>query len=387
MNMKLKKEILMLTAFALLFCAGAAKALDVNPGGEKVKTPEKKSVCPPGYDVSRDASGRSWCVVDASKTDAGRLKQAEIEGIAYLKIIGDADDRWFSAFAKKLKPKMLVGLDLSWNRPFGPEGVRTLLETEWAKQLELLSLSYCNIKGEGLKTLFGAKKMTLLTELVLEGNGLDTDAAVSAMRRSAPPRLLRLNLNNNRIGDVGMQAIAGAEWFKGITAFSFGHNGLSDKGAETLARSSNAASIEYLDLNYNDLTDDGAVALARSKYLDRLRHLNLNYNFIGNKGAAELVESKIAERLEFLGLWHNSVGDAGVKSIAKSKRLERLKELNLELNDFSDAGITAIEESKRLKSLKKLNVRNIKFGDKGLRAIEKLRKRGVEVEADKEAEK
>ena len=112
--------------------------------------------------------------------------------------------------------------------------------------------------------------------------------------------LMRLSLNNNQIGDLGAQALAGAlPQNSSLTVLDLGSNQIGDLGVQALAGAlPQNSSLTGLDLDVNQIGDLGAQALAgalpQNSSLTRLYLIN---NQIGNLGAQALAPAVASGRV------------------------------------------------------------------------------------------
>jgi Ran GTPase-activating protein (RanGAP) involved in mRNA processing and transport len=116
--------------------------------------------------------------------------------------------------------------------------------------LEVLSLIECKITTEGARIL---------------ARGLSKNST-----------LRRLNLDRNRFGDEGAQAIIGILPHQTLDSLSLAYNRLSN----TVMTFENLIKLKELNLCGNDITDKGALSLCMSLVdgKSNLMHLNLRYN-------------------------------------------------------------------------------------------------------------
>ena len=128
----------------------------------------------------------------------------------------------------------------------------------------------------------------------------------------ALPHLQRVHLNNNHIGDKGVQKLSHL---------------LQD-----------SIFIETLSLSGNDISDEGASAFADlMKVLPHLQHVHLVNNHIGDKGVQKLFQDSIF--LETLSLSANGIGDNGASAIANlMKTLPHLQHVDLGSNHIRGRG-------------------------------------------------
>lgn len=129
-----------------------------------------------------------------------------------------------------------------------------------------------------------------------------------------------LGLNDNEIGDVGVEALAEAlPRCPALTALYLGDNQIGARGASALA-----------------------VALPQCM---ALRELTLCSNRLGAAGAAVLSKA-LPPALQSLGLEYNKIGDAGACAVAATlPNYKALADLSLSDNDIGDEGAIALSAS------------------------------------------
>ena len=163
------------------------------------------------------------------------------------------------------------------------------------------------------------------------------------LQHSRLPRLLRIMLHGNNIGDVGMLALC-----EGL-----GH------GA--------APSVDFLGLGGNDIGPAGAEALAgalRRGAMPRLKQFYISPSHIGDQGLAALASplSKLSA-LQDLNVGSCGIGDEGVASLLAElgkDDFKRLELLRLVQNDRLTArgyqSILSAIESRGLPALQKVHL-------------------------------
>lgn len=127
------------------------------------------------------------------------------------------------------------------------------------------------------------------------------------------PKLERLDLSGNPLGDEGLGHLAAAASLRSLR--------------ELILRS------DDVDSDFT-IRADGAAALARSDFFRRLRALILAGQNVGDAGIVDLVGSPNLEGLELLDVSRNGIGAAGsewAEAIVTSPNLGRLRDLNLSL--------------------------------------------------------
>ena len=181
-------------------------------------------------------------------------------------------------------------------------------------------------------------------------------AQLAAALVHAMPTLRRLELNRNRLGDVGAAALAQLPLYSSATnephalrTLTLRHNTIGDAGVAALALIA-LGSLHLLDLQDNAVGVAGAAALAAA--LERgspLRHLDLRRNRVGSQGATQLLSALEARpgreqaQLQVLNLSYNALGAGGEGVVAAAAELFagggtqlRLKLLCLTNNGIAD---------------------------------------------------
>jgi uncharacterized protein (TIGR02996 family) len=157
-------------------------------------------------------------------------------------------------------------------------------------------------------------------------------------------RLTRLDLNDNKLGDDGVRALAGCAHLANLTRLDLANNEISASGAQALALSPHLANLTVLDLSSNTI-GEGATAIATSPHLKKLKELFLGGNGIGDAGAKALAASPNLAGLEELMLFVNEIGAAGAKALTSSPHLKGLRKLYLNQNAISPALRKSLEKA------------------------------------------
>lgn len=178
-------------------------------------------------------------------------------------------------------------------------------------------------------------KCTLIVSINLSHNHLGDAGAVALGTALAggAPALRKLLLHENRIGDVGVTAIAAA------------------------MRPSGAPGLRDVRLSFNAVGDAGMAAVAdafSSGGATELRELHASANTIGDAGLAALAaQLNAAPRLQVLALGSSSggnlVGDDGARALvlalgAMEARAHGKLTINLKNNKLTPAGEAVLDE-------------------------------------------
>ncbi|CAK0799306.1 unnamed protein product [Prorocentrum cordatum] len=148
-----------------------------------------------------------------------------------------------------------------------------------------------SIGDEGARALAGAlPSLPGLQELRLGGNRGRDPVPGSIRLRFAAIRFQELRLGNNRIGDEGARALAGAlPSLPGLQELRLGGNRGRDPVPGSIRLRFAAIRFQELWLGSNSIGDEGARALAGAlPSLPSLQKLRLRGNYIGDEGARAL---------------------------------------------------------------------------------------------------
>jgi uncharacterized protein (TIGR02996 family) len=223
---------------------------------------------------------------------------------------------------------------LSFHR-FYAEHAKQLANVPPLKQIRSLDLEDGNRIGNlGLEALAESPYLPNLRSLKLGGNGLGP-ASVRALAHSKTiDKLMLLDLHRNDLFDDGAEALATSEQMKSLENLRLGYTQLTDAGVSSIANSPYLNQLWFLYLSTNFIQSEGAISIARSPYLRDLEELYLDYNQIGNEGAIALANSRMLANLEVLYLRRNGIGDKGGHALASSPYLQEIKEISLGENQF-----------------------------------------------------
>lgn len=194
-----------------------------------------------------------------------------------------------------------------------------------AAQLQALASWSGEPRGGRLETLAMARH--LLPDIAGSGAG-----ALAGSTSCVLPRLLKLSLAGNHVGDEGVCVLADMLLAGGL------------------------CSLESLDLSANALGDEGmrtlSTVVARG-LLCRCESLLLSNNLVGNSGLLSLCAALRhcpLERLLHLHLNSNGIGDDGIVAFARAvcarrRPLPRIQNIGLAFNPMSDVGHEALAQS------------------------------------------
>ena len=107
--------------------------------------------------------------------------------------------------------------------------------------------------------------------------------------------------------------------------------GITTEEARLLWASSDMTEITWLDLDDNRLGDDGVEDLANCPLVENVQYLNLNGNGVSDKGLQALANSKYLSKLKRLHIKNNPIQGNGILALMNSQPLQAL--LNIHVND------------------------------------------------------
>jgi uncharacterized protein (TIGR02996 family) len=137
-----------------------------------------------------------------------------------------------------------------------------------------------------------------LEELDLLRNNLDNDDL--AMMLTAPSKLRRLELDDNKITATGAKLLAEHPAFAKITTLDLSRNKIGDRGVTALVTSPRAKNLRKLDVSSCGFGPAGFTAVAESPHLANLRELWLSSNDIDLKSARALAASPHLADIDYL---------------------------------------------------------------------------------------
>jgi uncharacterized protein (TIGR02996 family) len=233
-------------------------------------------------------------VLDLARNAVGRLglhSLAETDSLPNLRTLclahAEVPDSALIRFADSPLLARLERLDLQANRDCGDLGLTVLVESANAAGLRRLGLQQTGARLGAMQGLGRATHLDRLTHLYLDDTRVSNDCLKALALGPGLPGLHTLSLGRNSLTDVGVVALLLAE--RPWRALELGRNHLGEESAAALARSAALAGLTELGLEDNHLGDAGALALASSPHLNRLRLLDVGNNGLSAAGKAVLL--------------------------------------------------------------------------------------------------
>ena len=133
-----------------------------------------------------------------------------------------------------------------------------------------------------------------------------------------------------------------------------------------------------MNLNNDKIGDEGLNHIANGFFIS-LNSLYLSYNNISSKGIKYLIKAGFTNNLILLSLSGNQeIGDNGIKNMKEHDGWRKLTTLNLYYTGLTDISLDYIAESSMPK-LKKLNIQYNKFSDIRKEFINDLKKNNIDI--------
>jgi uncharacterized protein (TIGR02996 family) len=145
---------------------------------------------------------------------------------------------------------------------FTAQSLRSFLGNPSLTGLKRFNTLQCRHVGSGIvSALIASSSAPVLEEVSLYANGIGLDAAADLPALVRLPSLRELNLGGNRLGDVGLIALAGTTGAGPVRVW-FGQNEATDRGAEALLSGPLLRSpTVFLGIGHNRLSDGMKVKL------------------------------------------------------------------------------------------------------------------------------
>lgn len=135
-------------------------------------------------------------------------------------------------------------------------------------ELRTLDLEKNDLGDGDLEALASSPHLGELTTLLLWSNSIGA-AGLRALTFAAAPKLARLDLSHNALGDAAAAALADWPHFARLKLVDLSGNLITDAGARALAASPFAGGEVFLELTKNPITTAGQAAL-RGRFGDRV---------------------------------------------------------------------------------------------------------------------
>lgn len=186
----------------------------------------------------------------------------------------------------------------------------------WLSRLRSLKFRADSI-GSRLIDLFRPGLFSELRSLTILSDRIWSETVAVLMElQSSWPKLERLDLSGNPIGNEGFMCISMSNVIQGLEHLILKSDGIDHEdrihahGAEGFARLIPTNRLRTLNLSGQAISDSGFRALLTCGRLESLEHLDVSRNEIGNDGtdwAAILLTSPLASHLRSLNLSGNTV--------------------------------------------------------------------------------
>ena len=183
--------------------------------------------------------------------------------------------------------------------------------------------------------------------------------------------IVQLNLEGKNLGQSDIKYLSNFE-FKNLRILDLNNNSLKSKGVLYLSQYKLFNSLESLNLNNNKIGDEGLNNIANG-FFYKLNSLYLDNNSITSVGIKYLIKAEFINNIIILSLSDNKkIGDTGIKYMKEHKGWGKLSILNINHTGITDLALDYIGKSSMPK-LKQLCIRDNKFTEQGNANINALR--------------
>ena len=183
--------------------------------------------------------------------------------------------------------------------------------------------------------------------------------------------IVQLNLEGKNLGLSDIKCLSNFK-FKNLRILDLNKNSLKSKGVLYLCQYKFFHSLESLNLNNNKIGDEGLNHIANG-FFYKLKELYLEHNSITSVGIKYLIEAEFTNDLMILSLSDNKkIGDTGIKYMKEHKGWKKLSTLILDNTGLNDLALDYMGHAS-MPRLKKLFIRDNKFTDMGKACINALR--------------
>ena len=257
----------------------------------------------------------------------------------------------------------LTTLDLSYNQ-LRDNGVSRFAGTSALNRLHTLSLARNDLTIKGFLAMQDASFVTRLVSLDLSHNWLRVSPSDDVFLTHDFPRLQRLDLSFNQIGDRGVAQILGrdAARLPSLRQLILYHTGITAEAMEAVAMSPMLAQLTSLDLSDNHLDAQGLHRLMESSHLRQLEHLCLRNTGNADQAILALCDTPHLTSLRELDLSKTSLSALGADMFSLAVSLPELVRLDLSSNEL---GEDAIQRLGRWSGFRKLQVLKLSSNEIG----------------------
>jgi uncharacterized protein (TIGR02996 family) len=231
------------------------------------------------FDIGGNTLGRECITALANSSRFVALRSLNLGGTGI-------EQHGVAALASSTNLRNLRQLWL-WDNRLRAGAARAIAEGVALTRLHELKVDRNGIGDGGAAHLASSPHLCSLRRLSLEKCSIKEVGAKALAEGTAFRALTHLDMGENKIGDVGAAALAQGH-FPELRELAIANCGIGDAGFVALARSPLLANVEVLEIDGNRITDVGAKALLKSPYSTRLRELSAERNKMSRSVRAAL---------------------------------------------------------------------------------------------------
>ncbi len=246
------------------------------------------------------------------------------------------------------------------------------------RALESVQIWYEKFIRSDIKTLVAAIiNLSAITELELANVKIEVESLRQIGGLVASGRIIKLNLNHNKLNDEGISVIVDKILASGrrmceLQELSLGCNHIGPAGAQKISELvTRSPHLRLLSLRFNPIGT--TVREIIKKCASTLERLNIYDCQLGPQEVTRLLDSYDCSALTVLDVSNNKMGNLGVMVVAQfllNSGGRTLKELYMDSNDINEAG--ALELAKGLAeayALQSMKIAENPIGTRGAVAV------------------
>jgi len=208
------------------------------------------------------------------------------------------------------------------------------IDSHYNQTSNYLDLHSCQINDDDVKAIVPFAGHYNVSDYDLADNNIGEKGAEELARGfKSVSAVWSLNLNNNHIGDQGLQAIIKAN--HRMQSLEVDNNNLTGEGMKSIGELKN---LYQLTVNNNHINSDGIAEILKLKTgLLALEWLYIEHNDFDLQGVQDLANSGLLR----LDIGYNNIGDEGAKILSKNRSIVIL---SIDGNHITDAGLANISD-------------------------------------------
>jgi Ran GTPase-activating protein (RanGAP) involved in mRNA processing and transport len=205
-------------------------------------------------------------------SESNHLLKLEVLKLGVNFITDEGIKEW--ANSSKVTLKNIKSLSLSDNK-LTDDSLVDLVKSSNFPQLESLDIGWMEAGNKTAMAIGTSDNLFCLKKLDLERSYVDAEGIRLLIDSKVAENLEELNLAANKFGDEGVRIIAGASKLKNLKVLNLSQNMIGDDGAKAIGTSAQLSGLTHLYMGRNAFGPEGAKAIHETKILTQLKTLVL----------------------------------------------------------------------------------------------------------------